>query len=301
LSEIPLVRTAGAVRELVRAWRAFGDTIALVPTMGNLHDGHLSLVKLARHNADRVVVSIYVNPTQFGPNEDLAAYPRTLSDDAAMLAEAHLADALFAPDDREIYPFGVDEAVRLQMPAFSRELCGASRPGHFDGVASVVCRLLNIVTPETVVLGRKDYQQLKILEYLIADLRMTVRALAGETLRHPDGLAMSSRNRYLTSDERGRAPALHATLVSLKSAVDAGWDDYAALEADAVDALSAAGFKPDYVEVRSAADLSKPAEGAAPDGLIVLAAAWLGRARLIDNLALGRVRAAQQEGAQAPG
>lgn len=274
------------MRRRSREWRTVGETVVLVPTMGNLHEGHLSLVRLARNVADRVVVSIFVNPTQFGPDEDFGAYPRTLAEDRAKLESEDLVDALFVPDEAEVYPFGLEDAVRFEMPALARELCGASRPGHFDGVAAVVCRLLNIVEPEAVVLGRKDYQQLVLIARLVADLGLGVQVVSGPTQRHDDGLAMSSRNRYLTADERERAPVLHAALADVRDAVRGGARDFARLEWDARARLREAGFGPDYVEVRRAADLGAPAEDAAPGELIVLAAAWLGAARLIDNVGI---------------
>jgi pantoate--beta-alanine ligase len=215
--------------------------------------------------------------------EDFGSYPRTLDEDVTRLAAAGTADLLFAPDVREIYPFGLDEPVRVVLPPLSRELDGASRPGHFDGVATVVCRLLNIVTPHVLILGEKDYQQLKLMERMIADLRMPVTLLSGATRREPDGLAMSSRNRYLDASQRRDAPALHATLAGVCDALRAGASDFAALESAARERLARAGFRPDYVEVRRAADLGKPEAGARPEDLIVLGAAWLGRARLIDN------------------
>jgi pantoate--beta-alanine ligase len=284
LSDAVFARTASHIRELVESWRRAHQTVALVPTMGNLHRGHASLVELAAANADRVVMSIFVNPTQFGPGEDYASYPRTLDEDRALIAETGLVDALLVPDVAEVYPFGIESAVRFVMPDLSRELCGATRPGHFDGVGSVVCRLLNIVRPDMLVLGRKDYQQLVLLERMIADLRMPVQVLAGETQRHEDGLAISSRNRYLTPAERKRAPVLHATLTRVRDALARGERDFAALETKAVIALKEAGFRPDYVEVRSARDLSRPNGRTGVSELIVLAAAWLGKARLIDNV-----------------
>jgi pantoate--beta-alanine ligase len=284
LSDTVLVRTASHIRELVESWRRAHQTVALVPTMGNLHRGHASLVELAGGNADRVVMSIFVNPTQFGPGEDFAAYPRTLDEDRELVAETGLVDALFVPDAVEVYPFGVETAVRFVMPDLARELCGAKRPGHFDGVGNVVCRLLNIVSPDILVLGRKDYQQVVLLERMIADLRLPVQVISGETQRDDDGLAISSRNRYLTPAERKRAPALHTTLIHVRDALASGDRDFATLEAMAVLALKEAGFKPDYVEVRNARDLSKPNGRSGTAELIVLAAAWLGKARLIDNV-----------------
>jgi pantoate--beta-alanine ligase len=278
------VRTVAEVREAVGAWRAARETVAFVPTMGNLHAGHVSLTQLAANEAERVVASIFVNPTQFGPSEDFAAYPRTLDDDAGRLTAAGAVDLLFAPEPREVYPFGIEQAVRVILPPLSRELCGASRPGHFDGVASVVCRLLNIVTPDLLVLGEKDYQQVILLKRMIADLRMAVTVRVGATHREPDGLAMSSRNRYLDEDQRKQAPALHATLAQLRDSVREGATDYVVLEAQARAKLAAAGLRPEYVEVRQAADLAKPDGRDRSQELVVLGAAWLGRARLIDNL-----------------
>ncbi len=281
-----VLHTADRVREFVRDRRASRQSVALVPTMGNLHDGHLSLARLARAEADVVVATIFVNPTQFGAGEDFESYPRTLDEDLSMLCAAGTVDAVFVPDEGEIYPFGADEAVRVSMPALSRELCGASRPGHFDGVASVVCRLLNIVTPDVVVLGLKDYQQLIIIERMVADLGIGVRVVSGPTMRDGDGLAISSRNRYLTDEERARAPALYAALERVAGAIRNGDGDYGALQQAAQDELRASGLVPDYVEIRCAADLAKPNGRQPPEELIVLAAARLGKARLIDNLKL---------------
>lgn len=284
MSDVVLARTASHIRELVESWRRAHQTVALVPTMGNLHRGHASLVELAASNADRVVMSIFVNPTQFGPGEDYAAYPRTLDEDVDLLAETGLVDALLVPEVTEVYPFGVEAAVRFVMPELARELCGAKRPGHFDGVGNVVCRLLNIVGPDMVVLGRKDYQQVILLERMIADLRLPVQVISGETQREDDGLAISSRNRYLTPAERKRAPALHSTLMHVRDALVRGERDFSELEGMAVLTLREAGFRPDYVEVRVAKDLSKPNGRSSTTDLIVLAAAWLGKARLIDNV-----------------
>ena len=270
-------------RAAVRGWRARGQTVVLVPTMGNLHRGHLELVQLAARAADRVIVSIFVNPTQFGAGEDFERYPRTPREDEAALESSGVVDAVFAPHVHEMYPFGIDDAVRIALPALSRDLCGASRPGHFDGVGTVVCRLLNAVTPDALVLGRKDYQQLVLVERMVEDLRLPVRVISGPTVREADGLAMSSRNRYLDAEQRAQAPALSRALQSVKRALDEGRRDFAVLEQSAIDALRAAGFEPDYVAIRRAADLSRPSGQEAAAELLVLGAAKLGAARLIDN------------------
>ena len=278
-----VVNSVSAVRAAVATWRAAGEGVAFAPTMGNLHAGHMSLAALCAQAAPRVVMSIFVNPTQFGPNEDFAAYPRTLAADEALVAAAGNVDLLFVPDAAEIYPFGLEQAVRVQLPALSRELDGASRPGHFDGVATVVCRLLNIVAPDILFLGQKDYQQFVLMQRMIADLRLPLELRMGPTLREPDGLAMSSRNRYLDAAERSRAPALHAALVKVREQLLAGARDFAQLTAAARAALEHAGFRPDYVEIRRQRDLGA-AEPQRAEPRIVLGAARLGRTRLIDNL-----------------
>jgi pantoate--beta-alanine ligase len=280
---VPVVSTVSAVRAAVAAWRATGERIAFVPTMGNLHAGHMSLATLGAAAAPRVVVSIFVNPTQFGPNEDYAAYPRTLEADEALIAASGNVDLLFVPGADEVYPFGLEQAVRIQLPALSRELCGAGRPGHFDGVATVVCRLLNIVAPDLLFLGQKDYQQLVLIRRMIEDLRLRVELRMGPTRREDDGLAMSSRNRYLDAAERSRAPALHAALARVREQLLAGARDFALLTAEASAELERAGFRPEYVEIRRQGDLAR-AEPQSAEPLIVLGAARLGRARLIDNL-----------------
>ena len=278
-----VVRTVGAVRAAVAEWRAAGDGIAFAPTMGNLHAGHLSLAALCAQAARRVVMSIFVNPTQFGPSEDFAAYPRTLAADEALIAAAGNVDLLFVPDAAEIYPFGLEQAVRVQLPALSRELCGASRPGHFDGVATVVCRLLNIVGPDVLFLGQKDYQQFVLMQRMIRDLALPVDLRMGPTVREPDGLALSSRNRYLDAAERKQAPALYRALSEVREQVLAGAQDFSRLTADARAELERAGFRPEYVEIRRQGDLGA-ADPQRAEKRIVLGAARLGRTRLIDNL-----------------
>jgi len=280
---VRVVTTVSAVRAAVAEWRAAGERIAFAPTMGNLHAGHMSLAALCAQAARRVVMSIFVNPTQFGPNEDFTAYPRTLEADEAMISKAGNVDLLFVPQPAAIYPFGLEQAVRVQLPALSHELCGAARPGHFDGVATVVCRLLNIVAPDVLFLGQKDYQQFVLIERMIADLHMPVQLRMGPTQREPDGLAMSSRNRYLDAAERQRAPELHATLARVRERLNAGERDFARLTADARAELERAGFQPEYVEIRRQGDLAA-ADTRRSEPRVVLAAARLGRARLIDNL-----------------
>lgn len=279
-------RTASQIRQTVAGWRARRETIALVPTMGNLHSGHLSLAELASEHADHVILTIFVNPTQFGVGEDFESYPRTMAEDRALIDQAGTVDALFVPDVREIYPDGTAAAFGLEVPPLGQELCGASRPEHFNGVASVVLRLLNIVSPDLIVLGRKDYQQLIIIERMIADLRLPVGVIAGETQRDQDGLAISSRNHYLTDEERTQAPLLHSILKEVGNKLASGERDYLALEHSAVTRLKRSGFSPEYVSVRRATDLTKPNGSQSPGELVVLAAAWLGQARLIDNLSV---------------
>jgi pantoate--beta-alanine ligase len=257
--------------------------IAFVPTMGNLHAGHLSLVEKARELADHVVVSIFVNPLQFGPHEDFAAYPRTLREDCAQLEQART-DFVFAPDSAEIYPHGTAATTTVQVPELSDILCGAARPGHFSGVATVVLRLFNIIQPHYAVFGEKDFQQVLVIRRMVKDLQVPVEIISMPTLREADGLAMSSRNQYLSPAERQCAPMLAQVLHKLKQGIEQdGERDLAALEAEAAQTLQAAGFAtPDYVRVRDAETLGTP-DPARPEW-VVLAAARLGKARLIDNL-----------------
>jgi pantoate--beta-alanine ligase len=249
--------------------------------MGNLHAGHLALVKAARALADRVVVSIFVNPLQFGEGEDLDSYPRTLERDVQML-EGEGTDLLFSPTVTTMYPKPQAQQTRVEVPGISELLCGASRPGHFVGVATVVCKLFNMVQPDVGVFGKKDFQQLMVIRRMVEDLAMPVRVVGVETLREADGLAMSSRNGYLTADERAVAPELYRVLSEVRERLVAGSDDYAGLESEAAAALQAQGFGPDYVAIRRSADLVSPAAGERE--LVILAAAHLGNARLIDNI-----------------
>lgn len=282
------IETIEALRATQRAWRDAGERVALVPTMGNLHRGHLALVERARELAERVVVSVFVNPLQFDRPDDLAAYPRTLEQDAAAL-EAMGTDVLFAPARDEVYPGG-DSLTRIEIEGITSMLEGESRPGHFSGVATVVAKLFNMIQPAVAVFGEKDYQQLLLVRQLVADLNFPVRIEGVPTVRESDGLAMSSRNAYLSTEEREIAPRLHATLAKVADAIAAGEADFTALEAQAVEALVRQGFRPDYVSVRKANDLQPPLPNDVE--LIILAAAWLGRARLIDNLPLTRVASA---------
>jgi len=273
-----------ALRSRVRAWRLAAERIALVPTMGNLHPGHLSLIAAARAPGTRVVSSIFVNPLQFAPGEDLAAYPRTPERDAELLDGAGC-DLLFAPRVQTMYPNGMASHTRVEVPGLSDILCGASRPGHFTGVATVVCKLLCMVQPDLALFGEKDFQQLLVIRRMVADLALPVEIRGMATVREPDGLAMSSRNGYLSLDERARAPRLYAALQGAAQRLRAG-GSIDGIEGEAVTALAAAGFRPDYFTIRRAADLGAPDRD--DRDLVILAAARLGRARLIDNLRVSR-------------
>jgi pantoate--beta-alanine ligase len=278
-----ILHAVAELRALVRDWKQEGLHVGFVPTMGNLHAGHYSLIEIARRNADRVIASVFVNPTQFGPNEDFARYPRTLDADAKGLAE-HGCDALFAPTVDAMYPEGSANAVLVRVPErLTGILDGAHRPGHFDGVATVVARLFNMVQPDVAVFGRKDYQQLQVIEYLVRDLAFDIEIIAAATARADDGLALSSRNQYLSVAERAIAPEIHRTLLAMREAVRAG-QPLPAIESAAVQRLQDASFTVDYAAIHRA-DLSAPAP-AERTGLVALVAARLGATRLIDNLSL---------------
>ncbi len=274
-----------AVRARVQQWRAAGLRIAFVPTMGNLHAGHMSLLAAARYRGDRVVASIFVNPLQFGPSEDYTAYPRTLLEDQQLLQEARC-DLLFAPGVKDMYPHGGDQRTLIVVRGLSDILCGRFRPGHFDGVATVVAKLFGIVAPDVAVFGEKDYQQLLVVRHMTLDLALPVEVVGAPTVRAPDGLALSSRNRYLSADERARAAVIHQSLSHAVSAIYGGDTDHAALERAGTQTLERAGMSVDYFAIRNAADLTGP--GAASSDLVVLTAVRLGRARLIDNLRVHR-------------
>jgi pantoate--beta-alanine ligase len=275
------VQDAAALRAVIRGWRGQGLTVGFVPTMGNLHAGHHSLIKLARARADRVVASVFVNPTQFGPNEDFERYPRTLVQDQVGLAEQDC-DLLFAPEVATLYPFGAEGSVSIHVPGLTETLEGAHRPGHFDGVATVVCKLFNLVQPDLAVFGQKDFQQLKVIERMVRDLSLPVKIMAAPTHRADDGLALSSRNQYLTPDQRALAPQVYATLQQMRDLIAKG-HAWHVVEQAAASKLARAGFEPDYAAIRRVEDLSEPGEGET-EGLVALIAAKLGTTRLIDNL-----------------
>lgn len=272
--------TIEQMREQVGQWRRDGLRIGFVPTMGNLHAGHFALVELAREHSDKVIASIFVNPTQFGPNEDYGRYPRTPDTDIAGLAGKGC-DALFLPSVDEMYPFGTIGCVQMHVPGITDILCGAHRPGHFNGVAQVVSRLFNMVQPDVAVFGRKDYQQLQVIRYMTEEMSFPVRIVAAPTLRETDGLAMSSRNQYLQGDERQVATTVYRTLRAMRDASARG-TPLRDIEDAATQALQDAGFSVDYAEVRRS-DLTRPKLPREP-GLVALIAARLGRTRLIDNL-----------------
>jgi pantoate--beta-alanine ligase len=275
------VQDAAALRATIRGWRSQGHTVGFVPTMGNLHAGHHSLVKLARARADRVVASVFVNPTQFGPNEDFERYPRTLVQDQAGLAESGC-DLLFAPDVATMYPFGSAGSVSIHVPEITDTLEGAHRPGHFDGVATVVCKLFNLVQPDIAIFGQKDFQQLKVIERMVRDLGLPVKVMGAPTQRADDGLALSSRNQYLSPEERALSVTIYETLQQMRELVAKGHHPKV-VEQAATSKLERAGFVPDYAAVRRAEDLAEPADNER-DGLVALIAAKLGSTRLIDNL-----------------
>ncbi|MGQ0592940.1 MAG: pantoate--beta-alanine ligase [Gammaproteobacteria bacterium] len=273
----------GPLRERLRAWRCEGQRIALVPTMGNLHAGHLALIRKGWTLAERSVVSVFVNPTQFVAGEDFERYPRTPEGDACLLREAGV-DLVFAPEIGDLYPHGLAGHTRVEVPALDRILCGASRPGHFTGVATVVTKLLNLVAPDVAVFGQKDYQQLALIKRLVADLDLSVSIESVATVREADGLALSSRNRYLSTEERAIAPGLYRALQHAAQVLGSGDRDHAGVEARGVSDLEALGFRPDYFAVRRRADLMVARQ--TDTDLVVLAAAWLGDTRLIDNTAV---------------
>ncbi|MDG6401557.1 pantoate--beta-alanine ligase [Pseudomonas phytophila] len=279
------VKTVRELRAAIARARSEGKRIGLVPTMGNLHSGHAALVTKAAQRADFVVATIFVNPMQFGPNEDLATYPRTLAADQERLLEAgcHL---LFTPNVEEMYPHGMTDQTVVSVPVISEGLCGASRPGHFDGVSTVVSKLFNMVQPDLAVFGEKDFQQLAVIRALVRDLNMPIQIIGEPTVRADDGLALSSRNGYLNEEQRAIAPVLYKVIQQIGAAVDSGDKNFVTLLDAGKRQLEAAGLRPDYLEIREATSL-RPAT-AQDDDLVILAAAFLGKTRLIDNLHLNR-------------
>ena len=269
-----LLHTTAELRKRLAPERS----VVLVPTMGNLHAGHIALVEIAQQHGRCVAASIFVNRLQFQPGGDFDRYPRTLDNDCKQL-EAAGCHVVFAPDEREMYP--APQEMVVTPPKVAEPLEGEFRPGHFEGVATVVAKLFNLFTPQVAVFGKKDYQQLRVIHALVSQLNFPIEIVEGETVREPDGLAMSSRNGYLSAEERAEAVRLHRHLRELSERVRAGERDFARLEKQAVEDLAAHGWKPDYVAVRNRSDLLPPK---ANDPLVVLGAAYLGRTRLIDNL-----------------
>ncbi len=276
-----VIHSKQELAEQLAEWRHNDEHIALVPTMGNLHAGHIALVELAREHAERVVVSLFVNPTQFGDGEDFDKYPRTLERDKRRLKMTP-ADLVFVPNVDTMYPFGVENATTISVPGLTANFCGASRPGHFDGVTTVVLRLFALVQPDVAIFGQKDYQQQLVIRRMVEDLNLPISIITGETIREDDGLALSSRNSYLSDEQRRLAPMLHEVLSSVGSELANGRRNFEELEANASQRLSDAGFDVDYFAIRRAQNLEIPDRDC--DDLVVLAAAQLGVPRLIDNI-----------------
>lgn len=269
------------LREIRRTWQSSAKLIAFVPTMGNLHQGHLNLVREAKKQADIVVVSIFVNPMQFGPDEDLDAYPRTLKNDSRLL-ESLGVDVLFMPDASDIYARGLEQQTFVEVPGLSYMICGASRPGHFRGVATIVCKLFNMVQPNLAFFGEKDFQQLQVIKAMVTDLSMNLKVFGVATTREDDGLAMSSRNHYLKKSERKLAPNMYIKMQQLVSEIKTGRRDFSKLAQEYKLQLAKLGFNPDYLEIRNVENLLQP--GHEDRHLVLLAAAFLGKTRLIDNV-----------------
>jgi len=276
-----LIKDISELREIRRTWQSSAKVIAFVPTMGNLHQGHLNLVREAKKKADIVVVSIFVNPLQFGPDEDLDAYPRTLEKDSYLLEDLGV-DALFMPTTNDIYARGLEQQTFVEVPGLSYMICGASRPGHFRGVATIVCKLFNMVQPNLAFFGEKDFQQLQVIKAMVTDLSMNLKVFGVTTTREDDGLAMSSRNQYLKGVERKLAPTLYEKMHELVDEIHAGRRDFSRLTQEYKLQLANLGFNPDYLEIRNVENLLQP--GHEDQHLVLLAAAFLGKTRLIDNL-----------------
>lgn len=276
-----LIHTIEAQRALSQQWRQQKLSIALVPTMGNLHAGHLSLVAKAKTLADVTIVSIFVNPLQFAPNEDFASYPRTLTNDREQLA-ALAVDGIFVPSANEMYGEDKTATAFVKVPVLSDDLCGKTRPQHFQGVTTVVAKLLNIVQPHVAIFGEKDFQQLLLIKKMVHDLNFPVTIHGMPIVRETDGLAMSSRNQYLTAEERWRATGLQRSLLAARAKIAAGYADLRQLEQETQATLQALGFRPDYVAIRRADNLQPAVVG--DTAIIILAAAFLGKTRLLDNV-----------------
>ncbi len=273
------VNTLFELQTAIKVWRLARESIAFVPTMGNLHAGHLQLVNVAKTKADRVIVSIFVNPTQFGINEDFDSYPRTEQEDKKSLKTAG-ADLLFLPPNTEIYT--PDTQTIVSVTGISNRYCGASRPGHFDGVATIVCKLFNMVQPTIAVFGLKDFQQLTVIRIMVRDLNIPVQIIGVETVREPSGLAMSSRNGYLTAEEKAIAPLLYQSLINARDTILAKYLPYSKIEQQALGFLQQAGFQPDYFSICRRSDLDNARQE--DTDLVLLTAARLGKTRLIDNI-----------------
>jgi pantoate--beta-alanine ligase len=276
-----IVNELSGLRHEIAEWKKQGHTIALVSTMGNLHDGHLSLLEKANMLGDKTVVSIFVNPIQFGTGEDYESYPSTVETDKSKL-ESNQVDLLFTPNLEELYPSGVDVDTRINIPVLSSILCGQFRPDHFSGVATVVSKLLINVTPDYALFGEKDYQQLMIIQRMISDLCIPTAIIGMPIIREDDGLAMSSRNAYLTDEQRKLAPMIYQTLQLAADKLKNKTDDFGTIEQQGFQALEKAGFTPEYFSVRRSCDLGVPSGDDIE--LSILLAAWLGTARLIDNI-----------------
>jgi len=276
-----VVHSKQELAEHIAEWRHNDEHVALVPTMGSLHAGHLALVELAREHAERVVVSIFVNPTQFAEGEDFDEYPRTLERDTLRLKTTG-ADLIFAPEVKTVYPFGIENATTVSVPGLTENFCGASRPGHFDGVTTVVARLFALVQPDVAVFGQKDYQQQLVIRHMAEDLNLPVSIITSETIREDDGLALSSRNAYLDEEQRATAPALYAELSAVGQELQNGRRNFSDLESVAQQHLVDSGFEVEYFAIRRALNLEIPDRDC--DDLVVIAAAKLGEARLIDNI-----------------
>lgn len=276
-----LVKNKQELEVKLNEWRQEGENIAFVATMGNLHEGHRSLLEIANKHASRVVVSIFVNPTQFGKNEDFNEYPRNLDEDLKYLRETST-DLVFAPSVETIYPYGLNEATLITVPNITKQFCGKSRPGHFDGVTSVVARLFFMIQPNVSVFGQKDYQQQLIIRHMSSDLNLPVKIITGKTIRENDGLAMSSRNQYLNKDERRIAPVLFKALTKVSNEIECGKKNHKELEENTIKFLNNNGFSVEYCSIRDLKNLQIPSNNCKE--FIILTAVKLGKTRLIDNI-----------------